>query len=532
MKLLADRISIDSMIIQDLIDADINSDFKKRVRDGENYYHGKHDYLDHKNYYHSESGKAIEMQNRANNLIAVQFFTLSNDQKIERIMGKNVTITVNEPEVINKKKPTPEEEKLIAQADEFQKVITTELNARFQNTLRLLLHGATNKAVEWLHYYVDPQGNFRYVITSALGIIPIYDMQYEDKLLCIIRYYRYPFMNPDTKRQSMLYKLEKWTDNEVTYWEQQEDLTWAYDFSYEINPAPHWVDENKTLGKTEKHGFGRVPFVPVYNNAQMTTDLQAIKALIDAYDSVISGWVNDLEDIKQLILILKGYEGLMKEGKDVVYDLEQYLKSLYSIGAITVKEGGDVTNPKNDIPIEARREALTLLRERIFEIGRMSDTKNLIGGNMTNVGIQANESGIMAKCNAMLSLAQESLEQMMWFHVFWINKKYKKNYDYKQIKFTFNITQPFNEVEYMTILNATLTTGKLSEQTYLEKSTFVDNADEEMARLEAERERKIEQGAGSLDKYISEDENGDQGNANSDENVQENENQQNNEQRK
>jgi SPP1 family phage portal protein len=355
-------------------------------------------------------------------------------------------------------------------------------------------------------------------------------MQYEDKLLCIIRYYKYPFINPETKNRAMLYKLEKWTENDVTYWEQHEDLTWTYDYSYDINPASHWVDENKSIGKVEKNSFGRVPFVPVYNNPQLTTDLDAIKALIDSYDKVFSGWINDLEDIKQLILILKGYEGLMKEGRDgKIYDLEQYLKSLYSIGAITVKEDGDVTNLKNEIPIQARKEALDLCEKLIYKIGRIVDPSAMTGGSITNIAIKALFAGLEAKCNAMLSLFQESIEQMMWFHVFWINRKYKKNYDYKQIKFSFNVTQPFNEVEYMNTLNSTRATGDISLQTYLEKSTFVDNADEEITRIEAERKRKLEANAASLDQYMNEGENGD---ANLDESVQENENQQNNEQRK
>lgn len=40
-----------------------------------------------------------------------------------------------------------------------------------------------------------------------------------------------------------------------------------------------------------------------------TPDLIRYKGQIDAYDLVYNGFMNDLEDIEQIILVLKGYEG-------------------------------------------------------------------------------------------------------------------------------------------------------------------------------------------------------------------------------
>ena len=50
-----------------------------------------------------------------------------------------------------------------------------------------------------------------------------------------------------------------------------------------------------------------MPFIPYPNNNTNTNDLKNIKPLIDVYDKVYSGFVNDLDDIQELIFVLSGY---------------------------------------------------------------------------------------------------------------------------------------------------------------------------------------------------------------------------------
>ena len=41
----------------------------------------------------------------------------------------------------------------------------------------------------------------------------------------------------------------------------------------------------------------------------MATDLSLIKDLIDAYDKLVSGLANDIDEIQDAIYVLKGYQG-------------------------------------------------------------------------------------------------------------------------------------------------------------------------------------------------------------------------------
>ncbi|WP_317050739.1 phage portal protein, partial [Clostridium neonatale] len=58
------------------------------------------------------------------------------------------------------------------------------------------------------------------------------------------------------------------------------------------------------------------------NNNLMTSDLDNVKPLIDVYDKVFSGFVNDLEDIQEIIFILTNYEG--EDSREFLSQLKKY----------------------------------------------------------------------------------------------------------------------------------------------------------------------------------------------------------------
>ena len=513
MKLMADAAKVDSDMINNLINTDRLSQLKSNMAEGEKYYRGEHDYLKHKNYYYSGDNTKHEMFSRANNLIPIPFFTLGANQKRNYMIGKSPTISVNMPEVIDEENPSKAEQQSIAQQQEFEKLLTGELGKKFVNTLGKCVIGATTKVIEWLHFYIDQgvkdengetieNGRLRMVITPSQQIIPIYDMQYEDKLIAIIRYYTYQIISG--KDILTRYKVEWWDDKKVTYWEQSADESWHLDLNYKVNPYAHWYVANTSSGQKKAHSWGKVPFVPIYNNQQMTNDLQLIKPLIDAYDKVFSGWANDLEDIKQLILVLKGYTGLKDQTKEGLSELEYFLENLYGYGAIPLEPDGEVNNLKNEIPVDARERFLKLCKDAIHEIGQIVDVSKVGDGSITNVVIKSRYAGLDMRVNDMISTLEESIEEIMWFVVTWINFRYNKKFDYKQVNFTFNKSQIFNEKELVETVN--LIADRIDEQTFLENIPFIKNPQEVIKRKESERKKREEETIIKLDNVPDEEE--------------------------
>ena len=55
--------------------------------------------------------------------------------------------------------------------------------------------------------------------------------------------------------------------------------------------------------------FGEIPFIEFANNERKASDLLKYKGLVDAYDKVVSGFINDLDDIQEIVLVLKDLTG-------------------------------------------------------------------------------------------------------------------------------------------------------------------------------------------------------------------------------
>ena len=135
---------------------------------------------------------------------------------------------------------------------------------------------------------------------------------------------------------------------------------------------------------TYQHGVGEVPFFPFFNNNIDTDDLKNIKPLIDVYCKVFSGFVNDLEDIQEVIFVLTNYGGT---------DLGQFLRDLKDYKAIQIESDGDgdhsgVSTLTIELPVEAREKLLEITRKCIFEQGMGIDPDPQNFGNSSGVALQ------------------------------------------------------------------------------------------------------------------------------------------------
>ncbi len=141
-------------------------------------------------------------------------------------------------------------------------------------------------------------------------MIPVYDSRFQRELVELIRYYTITVVKGGTRYQRR--KVEWWTKKDVTYYVERDTDIFILDPDHPVNPAPHWWDvqflNNAEKGK-EPHSWGRVPFIILQNNREMTTDLQPIKGLIDGYDMISSGGVNSLLDLVDLYWVIQGYGG-------------------------------------------------------------------------------------------------------------------------------------------------------------------------------------------------------------------------------
>lgn len=441
-------INSNSQKVTDIIKEYIEKHDTSKMDEGVRYYFNESDITKRQIYIYENDTKVVD-EDATNNKLPTSWHKRIVDQKVGYLAGKPVTIESNQNE-------DPALERIIELlGDEFEDIIPE------------LIKNASNKGKEWLHPYIDENGDFDYMIVPAQEFIPIYDNTKRKNIIGGIRFYD---LDDGTR------KIELWDDQQVTFYEESEDGI-VLDVIYNINPQSHFY-----YGSGEKiqgYGWGKVPFIEFKNNEEALGDLTFYKQLIDAYELIISDVTNTLEDITALIYVLKGYEGTK---------LEEFMTSLKKYKAISVsgEKGSGVDTIQADIPISAVDSQTKRLAELIYDAGQAVDTTtDSFGQNPSGVALQFLYSFLDMKANVLERKFNKGLKLLMWFICEYLDIAENIQANYKNYSFAFNKSMVTNETEQIDNINKSR--GLVSDETLRAKHPFVDDVQLEQERIEREK---------------------------------------------
>ena len=352
------------------------------------------------------------------------------------------------------------------------KAVKDVLGDGFSKACKDLCIKASNCIVAWIHYWEGEDGTFRYVVIDSKQIIPIWTNDLEKELSAVLRVY-------DTLDENGK-KL-----NIYEYWDKEH----CYAFCKESRDIMDFLkpyDMFAAVGEPTdsdyhiwEHGFGEVPFIPFPNNAEGGNDLNDIKELIDAYDKVYSGFLNDLEDIQEVVFILTGYED---------EDLDKFLHELKKYKTVKIdsdEEGkGGLSTLTIDIPVEAREKMLAMTRKSIFEQGMGIDPDPQNFGNSSGVALGYLYSLLELKAGLMETEFRPGfgrLVRAICRHA---------GIEVGNVVQTWTRTSVHNEAELASIAQQSV--GVISKKTILSNHPWVTDAEKELAQLKAEEQEEEE----------------------------------------
>lgn len=228
---------------------------------------------------------------------------------------------------------------------------------------------------------------------------------------------------------------------------------------------------------TYKHGMGEVPFFAFDNNNVHTDDLKNIKPLIDVYCKVFSGFVNDLEDIQEVIFVLTNYGGA---------NLNEFLSDLKYYKTIKVESEGNgdnsgVSTLTIDLPVEAREKLLSITRKCIFEQGMGIDPDPQNFGNSSGVALKFLYSLLELKAGLMETEFRPSFGRFIRCVCRVQNIPIKDDV----VLQTWTRTMVQNDQEMAQIAQGS--TGIISQETIVRNHPWVDNAQDELDKLKEEK---------------------------------------------
>lgn len=352
------------------------------------------------------------------------------------------------------------------------KHITEALGDEYAKNCMELCVNAANCTVAWVHYWQGDNG-FEWAVVDSKQIIPVWDKGLKRRLIGAFRVYE--SIDEETGDTYTIY--EYWTDTECQAFRRNNGMNVDDGLEYYnmfVNP-----ESTGEMIAEYQHDFGEVPFIPFFNNNVHTDDLKNIKPLIDVYDKVFSGFINDLDDVQELIFVLSGYGGT---------ELNGFLQDLKKYKAIKLDADDDgkpgVSTLNIEIPIEARNSVLDATRKAIFEQGQGFDPQPDNFGNQSGEALKFMYSLLEMKTGLMETEFRLGFARLV--------RAICKSLNIKcgTIGQLWTRTCIKNDTEQAQICKDSV--GILSKKTILKNHPFVESVEDEIEQLEKEEQEEQE----------------------------------------
>lgn len=160
---------------------------------------------------------------------------------------------------------------------------------------------------------------------------------------------------------AILYTEEGYTRYETP---QNRTSISALEMVEELKPYIETVEVSEAYGE-EVTGTGvltMLPIFPLYSGENRDSALDNLKPLIDAYDMIVSGFANDIKDCAQIYWLISGAMGMTEDQKRQLLD-----RLILQHMAVVDGENSKIQGFTQEIPYNARTEALNQLRSQMFE---------------------------------------------------------------------------------------------------------------------------------------------------------------------
>ena len=304
--------------------------------------------------------------------------------------------------------------------------------------------------------YIDSDGETRFENISPLYGFDIYSSDLsDDDMSAFVRIYTED--NVDIT-QSNTYMVVVYTKDKITTYKTVGEFG-SLEFVSEV-----------------PHSFGQVPVVAFNLNPEREGIFEQIIPLQDSYNEVLSAQLDELGMLVDSFLVLKGVSAEKEDIQDMKTN-RVLLMDADSSAEFLVK------NVNNSQIIEI----LTEIKKRIIEISTCPDFSAENFATTSGIALQYRLTGFRNTSLAFMSQLEKALRRRIELFG-WIEQiKGDKVTDFK-ITFTNNL--PTNTLEIAQIVNQLR--GLVSDETLLSQIPFVDDAEEELKKAQAEKQANME----------------------------------------
>lgn len=351
----------------------------KQAKDGEAYYN-KHNLTieNYKKLLTTLSGRTVPDIFSTNYKLKTLFFRRLVLQQVQYVLGNGVTLSDSK----NKAK----------------------LGKDFDFKLQMIAKRAMAGGKAFGFWNVDHLEVFGYADTPAeAGFCPLYNEE-TGKLDAGIRYW-FKKVGDDTMFRATLYEADGYTEYVQNKAKDDVNVLAPKRAYKQIAIRTNAGD----IEDVQDENYGALPIIPLYVNDSHESELVGIRESIDCYDFIKSGLANEIDDTSGFYWILKNTGGMDDA------DLAQFVQRMKTVKASVIDgdEGVGAEAHTLDVPVEARRTMLEILRKDIYEDFQALDVNTLSASAKTTQEIQASYQAQDNKCADFEYYVTEFVQQIL-----------------------------------------------------------------------------------------------------------------------
>jgi hypothetical protein len=294
----------------------------------------------------------------SNNKIACNFFHRLNTQRVMYSLGNGVSFIDN--------------------SEAGHKDTTKErLGKHFDHDMQMLAYKALTHGVSFAFWNID-----RMCVFPLTEFAPLWDEQ-TGTLRAGIRFWR---LDPTRPMQVVLYEEDGWSRFQTV---QSSNGASSERLVMTSEKRPYITHFAYTRADMDPQviaaeNYSALPVVPMWGSKLHQSTLVGMREKIDSYDLIRSGFANDLQDCAQIYWMIANAGGMTDQ------DMQRFLDRLKinHVALVDSEDGGSAQGFTQEIPYEARKEYLNMIRAGIYEDFGALDVHTVAAG-ATNDHIDA-----------------------------------------------------------------------------------------------------------------------------------------------
>lgn len=412
---------------------------------GIDYYHYRHAIDEKKRAILGQNGKIISMRNLPNTIIKDNQYSRSLDQKRNYVLSRKPNINSKNKEAV--------------------KYLDDFVDKRFMRTLNRIAIDSYNTSIGWMYLSTDGK-DIKYKRLDPMTVIPEWSDDNHESLDAVIRVV--------TETEFENGKLE------VKTYVYLYTLNFIKIFDYKDGRLKYLKDEQYLEKDGTMYSYKKLPFV-YFKQPNEITLLERVRCLQDALNLLLSNYADNLfENPMNSILVLKNYEG---------EDLAEFREKLAQYSAIKVRTAdgsqGGVDTLEVTVNAENYKVIIELIKKAIAHNARSLYLDNDRNSNAPNtLNIKAMYSDMELDANDLELEFAASFEYLFS----WISEII--SIDFSDVDVNFKRSIMVNDESTIEMIRDSV--GIISEETLIAEHPFVENVNEEMKKIEKEKEKSLE----------------------------------------